>query len=137
MSDEVGTNLVGAGQLVTCGTGFFSLAGKSGYSPRVIAALRARMRTIAPRLALLQEQAARLGGAVPVMTLGQNRRRDISAGAILRHRCAGRRQSKTKGILLLHDIHPATVAALPGLLKELRQRDFHIVHVVPTSVDQF
>ena len=42
-----------------------------------------------------------------------------------------------KGILLLHDIHPATVAALPGLLKELKQRDFHIVHVVPTSVDQF
>jgi peptidoglycan/xylan/chitin deacetylase (PgdA/CDA1 family) len=42
-----------------------------------------------------------------------------------------------KGILLLHDIHPATVAALPGLLKELRQRDFRIVHVVPTSVDQF
>ena len=46
MSDEVGTNLVGAGQLVTCGTGFFSLAGKSGYSPRVIAALRARMRAM-------------------------------------------------------------------------------------------
>src|SRR5580704_2800162 len=46
-------------------------------------------------------------------------------------------KARGKGILLLHDIHPATVAALPGLLKELRQRDFHIVHVVPTSVDQF
>ena len=48
-----------------------------------------------------------------------------------------RLKARGKGILLLHDIHPATVAALPGLLKELRQRDFHIVHVVSTSVDQF
>jgi peptidoglycan-N-acetylglucosamine deacetylase len=48
-----------------------------------------------------------------------------------------RLEAHGKGILLLHDIHPATVAALPGLLKELKQRDFHIVHVVPTSVDQF
>jgi hypothetical protein len=39
----------------------------------------------------------------------------------------------TKGILLLHDIHSGTVAAMPGLLKEWRQRGFHIVHLVPTS----
>ena len=48
-----------------------------------------------------------------------------------------RLKARGKGILLLHDIHPATVAALPGLLKELRQRDFHVVHVVPISIDQF
>ena len=48
-----------------------------------------------------------------------------------------RLESRGKGILLLHDIHPATVAALPGLLKDLKQRGFHIVHVVPASVDQF
>jgi hypothetical protein len=48
-----------------------------------------------------------------------------------------RLKARGKGILLLHDIHPATVAALLGLLKKLRQRDFHIVHVAPTSVDQF
>ena len=36
-----------------------------------------------------------------------------------------------KGMLLLHDIHPATVAALPGLLKELKDKGFHIVQVVP------
>jgi peptidoglycan/xylan/chitin deacetylase (PgdA/CDA1 family) len=47
-----------------------------------------------------------------------------------------RLEARGKGILLLHDIHPATVAALPGLLKELKQRGFHIVHLVPTSVDQ-
>jgi peptidoglycan-N-acetylglucosamine deacetylase len=48
-----------------------------------------------------------------------------------------RLEARGRGILLLHDIHPATVAALPGLLKELNQRGFHVVHVVPTSVDQF
>ena len=48
-----------------------------------------------------------------------------------------RLKTRGKGILLLHDIHPATVVALPGLLKELRQRDFHVVHVVPISIDQF
>ena len=47
-----------------------------------------------------------------------------------------RLEARGKGILLLHDIHSATVAALPGLLKELKQRNFHIVQVVPTSVDQ-
>jgi peptidoglycan-N-acetylglucosamine deacetylase len=48
-----------------------------------------------------------------------------------------RLEARGKGILLLHDIHPATVAALPALLKDLKQRGFHIVHVVPTSVNQF
>jgi peptidoglycan-N-acetylglucosamine deacetylase len=36
-----------------------------------------------------------------------------------------------KGILLLHDIHPKTVAALPGILKGLKDRGFHIVQLVP------
>jgi peptidoglycan/xylan/chitin deacetylase (PgdA/CDA1 family) len=47
-----------------------------------------------------------------------------------------RLEARGKGILLLHDIHPATVAALPGLLKNLKQRGFHIVHVVPAPVDR-
>jgi peptidoglycan-N-acetylglucosamine deacetylase len=38
-----------------------------------------------------------------------------------------------KGILLLHDIHPATAAALPGLLQQLKENGFHIVQVVPTA----
>jgi hypothetical protein len=38
-----------------------------------------------------------------------------------------------KGILLLHDIHPATAAALPGLLQELKDNGFHIVQVVPAA----
>jgi peptidoglycan-N-acetylglucosamine deacetylase len=48
-----------------------------------------------------------------------------------------RLEARGKGILLLHDIHPATVAALPDLLRDLKQRGFHIVQVVPTSVNQF
>jgi peptidoglycan/xylan/chitin deacetylase (PgdA/CDA1 family) len=48
-----------------------------------------------------------------------------------------RLEARGKGILLLHDIHPATVAALPDLLKDLKQKGFHVVHVVPSAVDQF
>ena len=48
-----------------------------------------------------------------------------------------RLEARGKGILLLHDIHSATVAALPGLLNDLKKRGFHIVQVVPSSVDQF
>jgi len=48
-----------------------------------------------------------------------------------------RLEARGKGILLLHDIHSATVAALPGLLKDLKARGFHIVQVVASSVNQF
>jgi peptidoglycan-N-acetylglucosamine deacetylase len=41
-----------------------------------------------------------------------------------------------KGILLLHDIQPRTVAALPTLLQELKRRGYRIVHVVPATPDQ-
>ena len=44
-----------------------------------------------------------------------------------------RLEARGKGILLLHDIHPTTVAALPGLLKELKDKGFHIVQVVPAA----
>jgi peptidoglycan/xylan/chitin deacetylase (PgdA/CDA1 family) len=44
-----------------------------------------------------------------------------------------RLEASGKGILLLHDIHPKTVAALPGLLKELKDKGFHIVQVVPAA----
>jgi peptidoglycan-N-acetylglucosamine deacetylase len=37
--------------------------------------------------------------------------------------------AKRKGILLLHDIHPVTAAALPMILAELKQHGFKIVHV--------
>jgi peptidoglycan/xylan/chitin deacetylase (PgdA/CDA1 family) len=44
-----------------------------------------------------------------------------------------RLEARGKGILLLHDIHRVTVVALPGLLKELKDKGFHIVQVVPAA----
>lgn len=38
-----------------------------------------------------------------------------------------------RGILLLHDIHPATVMALPMLLKELKEKGYKIVQAVPAG----
>ena len=45
----------------------------------------------------------------------------------------GRLEALGKGILLLHDIHPATAEALPGLLQQLKDNGFHIVQVVPAA----
>jgi peptidoglycan-N-acetylglucosamine deacetylase len=56
--------------------------------------------------------------------------RNISPAKIIK-RAMTRLEKHGSGILLLHDIHPWTVAALPGLLKELKERGFHIVQVVP------
>ncbi|MCC6890818.1 MAG: polysaccharide deacetylase family protein [Hyphomicrobiales bacterium] len=41
-----------------------------------------------------------------------------------------------KGILLLHDIKPATARALPALLAQLKLRGFRIVHVVPARSEK-
>src|ERR1035441_3356467 len=61
-------------------------------------------------------------------------RRPESAVALLPHSwpwplADGRRLSH-RGILLLHDIHPATVMALPSLLNELKDKGYHVVQVV-------
>ena len=45
-------------------------------------------------------------------------------------RAMRRLEANGRGILLLHDIHPATATALPTLLKELKARGFHVVQVV-------
>ena len=47
-----------------------------------------------------------------------------------------RLEAKGKGILLLHDIQPRTVAALPRILHELKVRGYRIVHVVPATPDR-
>jgi peptidoglycan/xylan/chitin deacetylase (PgdA/CDA1 family) len=44
-----------------------------------------------------------------------------------------RLQAMGKGILLLHDIHAKTAAALPGILKDLKDNGFRIVQVVPSA----
>ena len=47
-----------------------------------------------------------------------------------------RLEAKGKGILLLHDIQPRTVAALPLILRTLKARGYHIVHVVPATAER-
>src|SRR6476619_7157825 len=47
-----------------------------------------------------------------------------------------RLEAKGKGILLLHDIQPRTVAALPKILHELKARGYRIVHVVPATAER-
>ena len=58
--------------------------------------------------------------------------RHITPAQIIQ-RAIQRLQKRGRGILLLHDIHPATVLALPGLLNALKDQGFHIVHVVPAA----
>jgi len=45
-------------------------------------------------------------------------------------------EARGRGILLLHDIQPATALALPTLLAELKARGYKIVHVVPATEDR-
>jgi peptidoglycan/xylan/chitin deacetylase (PgdA/CDA1 family) len=55
--------------------------------------------------------------------------RHIGADQIAK-RAIRRLEEKGRGILLLHDIHPATAMALPTILKELKERGYHVVQVV-------
>ena len=59
----------------------------------------------------------------------------IPAHEIVR-RAINRIEAKGRGILLLHDIQPATAAGLPDLLRELKARGYHIVQVVPARPDR-
>jgi peptidoglycan-N-acetylglucosamine deacetylase len=51
-------------------------------------------------------------------------------------RAISRIEARGKGILLLHDIQPATALAFPEILQELKARGFKIVHVVPATADR-
>ncbi len=48
-------------------------------------------------------------------------------------RTVSRLDARGKGIVLLHDIQPATALALPHLLRELKRRGYKIVQVAPES----
>src|SRR5215813_4984128 len=50
-------------------------------------------------------------------------------------RALQRIEANHKGILLLHDIQPRTVEALPYLLRELKRRGYKVVQVVPATSD--
>jgi hypothetical protein len=59
----------------------------------------------------------------------------ISAAEITR-RALQRIEARGRGILLLHDIQPATALALPAILAGLKARGYKIVHVVPATPDR-
>jgi peptidoglycan/xylan/chitin deacetylase (PgdA/CDA1 family) len=59
----------------------------------------------------------------------------ISSSEVAR-RAVSRLEAHRKGILLLHDIQPATALAFPEILHELKVRGFKIVHVVPATADR-
>lgn len=50
-------------------------------------------------------------------------------------RVMSRLDARGKGIVLLHDIQPRTVAILPELLRRLKAKNYRIVHVVPAPED--
>ncbi|MCF8475938.1 MAG: polysaccharide deacetylase family protein [Pseudolabrys sp.] len=57
----------------------------------------------------------------------------ITPAQIVR-KAIGRIEAKGhRGVLLLHDIHPATAMALPTLLKELKAKGYRIVQAVPAG----
>ena len=51
-------------------------------------------------------------------------------------RAITRLEARGRGILLLHDIQPATALAFPEIMRELKARGFKIVHVVPATPDR-
>jgi peptidoglycan/xylan/chitin deacetylase (PgdA/CDA1 family) len=59
----------------------------------------------------------------------------IPASEIAR-RAVSRLEAHRKGILLLHDIQPATALAFPEILAELKAKGFKIVHVVPATAER-
>jgi len=56
----------------------------------------------------------------------------VTAQEVVR-RIVTRLDEKGRGIVLLHDIQPATALALPNLLKELKTRGYRVVQVRPAS----
>jgi len=75
-----------------------------------------------------RELAARSLIAFSSDTVADDWHHRIKPGQIIA-RAISRLEKRGKGILLLHDIHPVTVAALPGLLHALKEQGFHLVHV--------
>jgi len=57
----------------------------------------------------------------------------VTAQQIVRKAISRIEAKDHRGVLLLHDIHPATTMALPVLLKELKVRGYRIVQAVPAG----
>lgn len=59
--------------------------------------------------------------------------RHVSAKDIVRKAMSRIEAKGHRGVLLLHDIHPATAMALPVLLRELKAKGYRIVQAVPAG----
>jgi peptidoglycan/xylan/chitin deacetylase (PgdA/CDA1 family) len=59
----------------------------------------------------------------------------ISSQEVAR-RAISRLEARGRGILLLHDIQPATALAFPEILREIKARGYKIVHVVSATPDR-
>ena len=81
---------------------------------------------------LEDELAARHLAVFSTDTVEDDWHRHITAKQIIAL-ALSRLEKRGKGILLLHDIHPWTAEALPGLLKQLKDAGFRIVQVVPAG----
>ncbi|MFZ1922221.1 MAG: polysaccharide deacetylase family protein [Xanthobacteraceae bacterium] len=82
---------------------------------------------------LLESELARRGLIVfSADVVADDWHRDITPAKII-SLAMSRLEARGKGILLLHDIHPKTAAALPGLLEQLKANGFHVVQVVPSA----
>ena len=57
----------------------------------------------------------------------------VTAQQIVRKAMSRIEAKSHRGVLLLHDIHPATAMALPILLKELKAKGYKIVQAVPAG----
>lgn len=79
----------------------------------------------------LQEQAIALWSADEV---ADDWRRGVTARDIVRLALKRLEANGHRGVLLLHDIHPATAQAVPVLLKELKARGYRVVHALPAGV---
>jgi peptidoglycan/xylan/chitin deacetylase (PgdA/CDA1 family) len=93
-----------------------------------------RIPGLARTEAIDEELAARSLIVFSSDTVADDWHRRIKPADIVR-RAMSRLEARGKGILLLHDIHPATVAALPELLAKLKAAGFHVVHVVPAAAE--
>jgi peptidoglycan/xylan/chitin deacetylase (PgdA/CDA1 family) len=82
----------------------------------------------APLLQFLKEK----GVAVFSTDIWAEDWRPMSPQAQLRY-LLNRLERAGRGIILLHDIHPQTVAMLPDFLRALKERGYKVVHIVPAA----
>jgi peptidoglycan-N-acetylglucosamine deacetylase len=52
---------------------------------------------------------------------------------IVHNRIMAQLKTQRKGIILMHDIQPSTAGAIKGLLRDLHDKGFNVVHIVPKS----